>query len=113
MCACSNAKAGTQGQSRRLKRVWVPACAGMNGGMACSRDHVLCLCEKGEANAMLAPVCLFGRGGSPVFLYLYPRHEGDGAPQRRMAWISPDRPDSCRASPERRALTLMTRAPAP
>jgi hypothetical protein len=36
------------------------------------------------ANAMLAPVALLGRGGSPVFLsFRSPRIEGNGAPRRR------------------------------
>src|SRR5262245_2884343 len=56
-----------------------------------------------------------GRRGLPVFAFLFrpPQSEGDGAPKRRMPWITPGRPDCVRASPDRRTLALMTRAPAP
>src|SRR5215813_748468 len=43
-----------------------------------------------KANAMLVPH--LGRARESPSLFLLP-NEGSGAPRRRMAWISPDRPD--------------------
>ena len=68
----------------------------------CQRAHLV--------NAMLAPVSLLGRGGSPVFLsFSSPKRGGWRAEEARA-------PDSSQggpvwAGPDRRALALLTRAP--
>src|SRR5262245_14155667 len=70
--------------------------------------------QTAKANAMLAPGLQVGRWGLPVFPSLcFPRNEGDGAPKGACPGFRQSGPMVSRASPDRRTLALMTRAPAP
>src|SRR5262249_47931615 len=52
-----------------------------------------------EGNSLLAPVLGRARGVARIPFSLRPPDEGDGAPKRRMPWITPGRPDLCSGEP--------------
>src|SRR5262245_24998236 len=62
---------------------------------------------------MLAPVLVRALGSARIPLSFLPPYEGDGAPKGACPGLLQGGPICVRASPDRRTLALMTRAPAP
>src|SRR5262245_17719080 len=71
-----------------------------------------CRIQRQRAQAKSAPVLVRARGFARSLFSFPSPNEGSGAPRRRMAWISPDRPVFHGRARNAGSLAHMTRAPA-